>query len=131
MSLEATPYHETFWNGGGDVNANVASIEASRYFDWKDLHEVCTHFITSGESISPNAIATPAPIVQMYEELKRMQRNHRGRPSPVRITIPDHVIMQAGGSLFVAALHLHLDTKHLSVEPVDVPEFQYDVTFTV
>ena len=84
------------------------------------------------EGASPGTTTLEAStIVGLYTQLKNMQRSHRGRGSPLQVNVTDDVVYTCGGSLFLAAVHLFLDAKQVAIEPVDTPEVQYGITFSV
>ena len=100
----------------------------TRRFDWKDLRRTADQFVpvvgASNSLVVPNLKDTP----DAYMLLQRIQSTHMGQPSPLRLTVPDHVVQVTAGTLFWAALRLYTDSRTSASHPVDAPELQYEVS---
>jgi hypothetical protein len=129
----AAPYNETFWAGYDPIHITDPLIFIKlRQIDWKDVRYTCTQFGVFGTanehfSTSVNPTNQTHNVIDLYMQLKQLQRTHRGR-SQVCVRVPDHVVLEHGGALFVAALHVYVDSQQVIAEPVDTPELQYSLT---
>ena len=104
-----------------------------REVERSDMHNTTMQFVNATAENPPSFydVAEWHPyrrMVNIYETLKGIQRQHRGHGTLMQLQVPDEAIFSSGGSLFLAAVHIHLDAKTIDVEPIDTPSLQYCMT---
>ena len=102
------PHDESFWETG-DLRPNAIMINSSRRLDWSDLRATCDIFVVDN---SARRLTFHAPtVIGIYSELKTIQRTERGHNGAVTVHVCDSNLLRSGGSLFLAAVNVHLDRK--------------------
>ena len=123
MLRASLPYNENFWDGR-DLVVDQAILKTRRC-SWQELKGVRSLFsIGVGDG---TLMPLRAVMHNYYEFLKTVQRDNMDVHKAVVVDIPDTVTATASFSIFLAALHVHMDCT-LNIEPEGTPPLEYRVT---
>ena len=132
MLHTSPPYDAAFWSGA-DLKPKEDILIVTREVERSDMHNTTMQFVNATAENPPSFYDAVEwhpyrRMVNIYETLKSIQRQHRGHGTLVQLQVPDEAIFSSGGALFLAAVHIHLDAKTIDVEPIDTPPLQYCMT---
>ena len=121
-------YDAEFW-GGAELHPKEDILLRTREVEWSDMRNTTMQFANAtAENPPPFYDSTEwyphRRMIKIYETLKGIQRQHRGHGTLVQLQVPDEAIFSSGCSLFLAAVHIHLDAKTIDVEPIDTLPLQ-------